>query len=136
MSKDEIFKMRLSAQEKRMIREEAEDAGLTMAEYIRTVIASRPDQLLSFASGDKKVPISWIRYVMQVATEECDSLQRKSGKANSFEWSESCNALIAWLKENPYHPDGPEKVRSLFGNLPDDMRAVIFGHVDRFVGVR
>lgn len=104
--------------------------GTTLARLMHDLLRGGPAQIFADASGGA-LDVATVRYAMDLAETIMDSETYRG--TDLADWLSAADTLLAWLKANPYHPNGAGRVAAWWAARPacvvEAMR-----HADRFLG--
>lgn len=93
--------------------------GKTLARHLHDLLQGGPAQVITNASGGK-LKASLVRFAMEQADTIMDDPAAWGTAAGT--WIEACDALVRWLKENPYRSEAPERCMNWWASMPPSVR--------------
>jgi hypothetical protein len=89
--------------------------GTTLARLMHELLNGGPAQIFEDASGGA-LDVATIRFALDKAEAIVDSPEEWGTAASG--WVGKAEHLTRWLKENPYRPDAPERVKEWWDARP------------------
>lgn len=125
------IRFRVNGTQLEVLERRATEKGLEVNEYVKSVVLPPAAKVVSDSTGGK-YPVSVVQLAMTTAEEVADTSVEFGTEV--ADWIESMHELVAWLADNPWHPECYKRAVAVMESIPAEVKNRIGAGVKGLIG--